>query len=62
MSGIAGFFHPDFIFQKENEEVKNTIENMSLALRRRGPDRQEFYYFPHGCMNHNALACGSIHP
>lgn len=62
MSGIAGFFHPDFIFQKENEQVKNTIENMSLALRRRGPDRQEFYYFPHGCMNHNALACGSIHP
>ena len=37
MSGIAGFFHPDFIFQKENEQVKNTIENMSLALRRRGP-------------------------
>lgn len=62
MSGIAGFFHPDLIFQKENEICKKAITDMSDTLRRRGPDRQEFYHFTHGCMNHNTLACGSIHP
>lgn len=62
MSGIAGFFHPDLIFQKDKEQVKTAISDMSDALRMRGPDHQEFYHFPHGCMNHNALACGRIHP
>lgn len=62
MSAIAGFFHPDFIFKKDDEYVRNAIANMSDALRKRGPDRQEFYYFTHGCMNHNALTCSSIHP
>lgn len=62
MSGIAGFFHPDLIFQKDSEQVKATAAAMSDALCRRGPDSREFYFFAHGCMNHNALACGSIHP
>lgn len=62
MSGIAGFFHPDLIFQKENEQVTHAITGMSDALHRRGPDQRDFYYFPHGCMNHNALLCGRIHP
>ena len=62
MSGIAGFFHPDLIFQKEKEQVTNAITGMSDALQRRGPDYREFTYFPHGCMNYNALSCGGIHP
>lgn len=61
MSGIAGFFHPDLIFAKESEEVKSAISGMSEALHRRGPDQQEFYFFSHGCLNHNALACSKIH-
>ena len=51
MSAIAGFFHPDFIFKKDDEYVRNAIANMSDALRKRGPDRQEFYYFPHGWLH-----------
>ena len=62
MSGIAGFFHPDLIFQKDSEQVRVTANAMSEALHRRGPDSHRFYFFPHGCLNHNDLACGSIHP
>jgi asparagine synthase (glutamine-hydrolysing) len=62
MSSIAGFFSPHTDFSKDDHFCKNTIQNMSKALIRRGPDQQEFYLFPHGALGHNALSCAFLHP
>ena len=60
MSSIAGFFHPNKIYSKENEFCIKTIHNMSKALIHRGPDEQSYYYFPQGALNQNFLLAGYI--
>ncbi len=61
MSSIAGFFHPNVTFPKDNDSCEKTIRAMSDAMHRRGPDSQEFYVFPHGRFSHNAMRCEQIH-
>lgn len=61
MSSIAGFFHPNLIFSKDNEACEQTIQAMSDSLSRRGPDSHKFYVFPHGRFCHNALNCEKYH-
>lgn len=61
MSSIAGFFHPNVTFPKDNDSCEKTIRAMSDALHRRGCDSQEFYVFPHGRFCHGAMRCERIH-
>jgi asparagine synthetase B (glutamine-hydrolysing) len=58
MSSIAGFFSPHTDFSKDDHFCKNTIQNMSKALIRRGPDQQEFYP-PRGAGTQRIILCFS---
>lgn len=62
MSSIAGFFHPNLTFPKDNENCNKTIQAMSDALIKRGPDSKNIHVFPHGRFCHNALRCELLHP
>ncbi len=62
MSSIAGFFSPHTTFPKENSFCRQTIQHMSEALVKRGPDRQGTCLFSNGAFSQNELSCCHIHP
>lgn len=56
MCGIAGFYHPQKDYLKEEAGCQTILQNMSQVLRHRGPDDSGTYITSHACLSHARLS------
>ena len=56
MCGIAGFYHPQNIFQGNEKYYHKILQQMMNSLYHRGPDQQETALFDNCGMAHTRLS------